>query len=161
MEESILFIPVNGIVQSIRPFGTGDACCDQIAAVRTDNGIVNLIITPETYVVNETRLRRGMQITAFYDGNAPMPLIFPPQYRALIVTRRQPQETIVIDYFDDELTATDLSLKLNIGPQTEIRTNNGQTFHCSLENRMLIVYYSATTRSIPPQTTPRLIIVLC
>ncbi len=26
---------------------------------------------------------------------------------------------------------------------------------------MLLVYYTVTTRSIPPQTTPRKIIVLC
>lgn len=160
--DTILFMPVYGMIQSIRPFAeTAGNCCSQIAAVRTGNGIVNLIITPDTYVVNETRLRRGMQIAAFYDGNAPMPLIFPPQYRALVVTRQRPQENIVMDYFDDELTAVNQSLTLNVGPQTEIRTNNGQSFHCSLENRLLIVYYTTTTRSIPPQTTPQKIIVMC
>ncbi len=160
--DSILFLPVYGIIQSIRPFPDNDgSCCSQIAAVRTENGIVNLIIGPDTYVVDGVHLSRGMRIAAFYDGNAPAPLIFPPQFQAVAVTQYRPQETVVMGYFDDELTGTELSLKLNIGPRTLIRTNNGQSFHCSLENRILLVYYTNTTRSIPPQTTPRKVIVWC
>ena len=157
--DDILFMPIMGIIQSIRPFSSG--CCDQIAAIRTQNGIVNVIITPETYVTGDRMLRRGMQIVAFYDGNAPVPLIFPPQYRALVVAIPRPNESVIIDYFDDTLTASTNSLRLNVGPQTTIRTINGQRFHCNLQNRVLLVFYTNTTRSIPPQTTPREIIAMC
>ena len=48
-----------------------------------------------------------------------------------------------------------------VSPSTQIMTSNGQRFNCSLEGQLLIVYYSAATMSIPPQTTPRRIIVVC
>lgn len=62
---------------------------------------------------------------------------------------------------DKYIPLIDQSLKLNIAPSTEIMTSNGQRFTCSLGGQLLVVYYSATTRSIPPQTTPRRIIVMC
>ncbi|MDY3022040.1 MAG: hypothetical protein SOS50_07710 [Oliverpabstia sp.] len=67
----------------------------------------------------------------------------------------------MLNYFDRNLLAGDGSLQLNIGRNTEITTLNGQSFPCSPGNRSLLVYYTATTRSIPPQTTPQRIIVLC
>lgn len=157
--DNILFFPVAGIIQSIRPFSMG--CCDQIAAIRTENGIVNVIVTAETYVSGERMLRRGMSVVAFYDGNAPVPLIFPPQYRAIAVAIPRSGESVMVDYFDDSLTGSNNSLRLNVGTQTKIRTPNGQRFHCDLPNRVLMVFYSSTTRSIPPQTTPREIIAMC
>ena len=44
---------------------------------------------------------------------------------------------------------------------TNVVTGNGQRFNCTIGGRNLIVFYSVTTRSIPPQTTPRKIIVMC
>ena len=52
-------------------------------------------------------------------------------------------------------------LQLNIANQTNITTTNGQPFHCPLGNRVLIVFYTNTTRSTPPQTTPNRVIVFC
>lgn len=154
-----LFLPITGIVQNITPMRND--CCQQMVSIRNSNGLTNMVISPDTYVVNETRLRPGMPVTGFYDGNAPVPLIFPPQYQALIIGRRNTNETIAVNYFNDELIAADQSLRLNIAPSTEIVTSNGQLYTCPLSNQPLIVYYTTTTRSIPPQTTPRKIIVLC
>lgn len=156
---NLSFTPVTGIVQNITPMR--NECCQQMVTLFNSNGITNVIISPDTYVINETRLRPGMTVTAFYDGNAPVPLIFPPQYRALILGRHSPNETMMADYFDRTLTASDQSLKLNIASSTEIVTSNGQAYSCPLFERLLIVYYSVTTRSIPPQTTPRKVIVVC
>ena len=80
------FLPIEGIVQNITPMQNN--CCQQMVSIRNSNGITNMIISTDTYVINETRLRSGMPVTAFYDGNAPVPLIFPPQYQALIIGRR-------------------------------------------------------------------------
>lgn len=155
----ISFLPVHGTIQSIVP--QRNDCCQQMVSIRNANGITNMLVTPDTYVINEVRLRTGMTVSAFYDGNAPAPLIFPPQFRASVIGRRNPNETITAGFFDGTLTSSDNSLRLNIARSTEILTSNGQVFPCSVRNRTLIVYYSATTRSIPPQTTPRRIIVLC
>lgn len=153
------FLPVSGVIQRITP--VANECCQQMLSIRNTNGVTNMIISPETYVINETRFRPGMLVTAFYDGNLPVPLIFPPQFRAVIIGRQNPTETIAVDFFDNTLTGTDNSLRLNIAGSTEIVTSNGQLYPCPPANQLLVVYYSVTTRSIPPQTTPRKVIVIC
>lgn len=151
-------VPVFGTIWSI---DTGEDCCSRIVALRTDNGIVNFVVTQETLIIDNRQLRPGMRIAAFYDSNLPVPLIFPPQYRAQLITTFGRNEHVMLNYFDSSLTATDNSLKLNPDRMTTIQTLNGQDFNCNIGNQALLVYYSETTRSIPPQTTPRRIIVLC
>lgn len=152
------FVPVTGTIFRVN---SGDDCCSQMVSLRTENGVVNFIVGPETMVVDSRQLRPGMEVTAFYDGSVPVPMIFPPQYRAWIITVRSRNEQVMINFFDRNLLAQDRSLQLNIDRNTDIKTSNGQNFNCRPENQVLLVYYSATTRSIPPQTTPRRIIVLC
>ena len=151
-------MPVTGIIQNVTSFS--EDCCEQQVTIRSDNGISQFIISPDTYVIGEVRLRPGMPVAAFYDASLPVPLIFPPRYQAVIIGRRNPSENIYVGYFDDSLTAEDNALKINLSRTTEIVTSNGQSYGCRPENKMLVVYYSETTRSIPPQTTPRKIIVL-
>ena len=139
----------------------GEDCCQQMITVQNTEGVHNFIISPETYVIDMVRLRSGMQVSAFYDANRPVPLIYPPQYQAVIVGRNVPNEKIYVGYFDENLKATDEQLKLNISRGTEIITANGQQYLCPVGQNTLIVYYTMTTRSIPPQTTPRKIIVMC
>ncbi len=152
-------IPISGTVQNISSFG--DNCCEQQITIRRGSDINNFIISADTYVVGATRLRPGMYVTAFYDSSLPVPLIYPPRYQAVIIGRRNPRENIFAGYFDETLTAEDNALQLNIGRSTEVVTSNGQAFNCSPENQLLVVYYTETTRSIPPQTTPRRVIVVC
>lgn len=151
--------PVNGVIQNVSRFGSN--CCEQQVTIRNNNDITNFIVSADTYVPGQTRLRPGMPVTAFYDAALPVPLIFPPRYQAVVIARRNPGETIFAGFFDENLTAENDALRLNLARSTEIITSNGQAFNCHPENQMLIVYYSETTRSIPPQTTPRRIIVMC
>ena len=151
--------PINGIVQNVSSFGNN--CCELQVTIRNTDGIHNFIVGPDTYVAGQSRLRPGMPVTAFYDTSLPIPLIFPPRYQAVIISRRNPRENIFAGYFDANLTAEDDALKLNIGRNTEIITSIGQQFNCQPGEQMLLVYYSETTRSIPPQTTPRKVVVMC
>ena len=157
--ENLNLIPISGMIQRIER--VPNDCCQQMITVRNEDGITRLIISADTFVIDTVRLRLGMQITAFYDGNLLVPLIFPPQYRAVIVGRSRPNETIYVGYFDENLLSADGTLQLNPSQATEIVTSNGQNFTCPVGNQVLVVYYSTTTRSIPPQTTPRKIIVMC
>lgn len=152
------FVPVIGIIQNI---SNGGECCTRRVSVRTDQGIINFMVTQETTIIESIRLERGMRIAAFYDSSLPVPLIFPPQYQAQLITTLGRNQNIMLNMFDGELTASDQSLKLNLGRRTEIMTLNGQPFTCNPGNHTLLVYYTATTRSIPPQTTPERIVVLC
>lgn len=152
------FVPVTGTILNI---SMRNDCCSQMMSVGTGNGIVNFIVDPMTQVIDHRRLRVGMQVAAFYDSSLPVPLIFPPQYRAQIVTLLGRNEQVMIGNFNADMLAADNSLQLNVARNTVIKTVNGQNFTCNPGNRTLLVYYTSTTRSIPPQTTPRKIIVLC
>lgn len=152
-------VPVSGVIQRIVPL-TGNCCSMQVSIVN-NSGVSNFIVSPSTYVIQEVHLRAGMLVTAFYDSSLAVPLVYPPEYQAVIIGRRNSGETIYAGYFDDDLLAEDQSLKLNVSPGTQILTANGQRFNCSLGGQMLIVYYTAATMSIPPQTNPRKIIVVC
>lgn len=153
------YLSVTGIIQSVSNFP--EDCCRLQVSVITQNGIVNMIVTPETYVVNNIRLMRGMSIITFYDADAPAVLIFPPQYNALVIAQKAPNESVELKYFDENLVSSDNSLQLNLNRTTQISTANGQMYACNPGNNWLLVYYSNTTRSIPPQTTPRRVIVMC
>lgn len=152
------FVPVIGIILNV---SRGDNCCSQMVSLRTGNGVVNFIVNEETMVVDNRQLRPGMRVAAFYDRSLPVPLIFPPQYRAQIITVLDRNEQILLNRFNRNLVAVDNSIQLNISANTVVRTENGQNFTCSPGGRVLLVYYTTTTRSLPPQTTPRRIIVMC
>lgn len=152
------FVPVIGTILNV---SRGNDCCTQMMSLGTENGVIDFVISQETLVIDSRQLRPGMRVAAFYDSSLPVPLIFPPQYRAQIITAINRNEQVMIAFFDRRLLAEDGSLQLNIGGNTVVRTANGQSFTCTPGNRFLLVYYTMTTRSIPPQTTPRKIIVLC
>lgn len=157
--ENSKYMSVSGIVQNISPID--GQCCEKMISILGSNGITNVILQSDTYVVNNTRLLRGMQISAFYDANQAIPLIFPPQYRATAIAQKFPDEFIVLDSFDDDLVGYNNSLQLNIAPMTKVNTANGQKYTCDLSDKLLMVFYTKTTRSMPPQTTPEKIIVMC
>ncbi len=152
------FVPVIGTIINI---SNENDCCSRMITMQTANGIVNFRVTSKTWIIDNRQLRIGLRVAAFYDGNLPVPLIFPPQYMAQIITVLGRNEQIMLNYFDNNLTATDMSLQLNVGRNTVINTINGQNAGCRLGNQNLLVYYTVTTRSIPPQTTPTRIVVLC
>lgn len=159
MKPSTYYTGITGIIERIQPVRS--ECCNQNISLRTLNGMVSFILSPGTYVTDNTPLRTGMRITAFYDVNQPVPLIYPPQYQAAFISRTEPGENITIAYFDSNLLSEENQLKLNISPSTRVTTANGQRFSCSVGNNLLMVYYGAATRSIPAQTTPERIIVFC
>ena len=152
------YMPVTGTILNLT---RGNDCCSQMMSIRSESGIVNFVVNQDTFVVDNRQLRPGMQVTAFYDSSLPVPMIFPPQYRAQIVTAIGRNEQVMFNYFDRNLLAADGSLRLNLAGNTMIQTVNGQNFSCRPGEHYLLVYYTITTASIPPQTTPRRIVVFC
>lgn len=136
--------------------------CFKLFTVQDRNdSVVNFVIEPETYFVDHAKVKVGDRVTGFYDANAPVPLIYPPQYRAVVVAKDRLNQFVKVDYFNYQLISSDGSLKLNLSRDTEMVLENGQAFTLYPANRDLVVIYGATTRSIPAQTTPHKIIVLC
>ena len=152
------FEKVEGIIQGIE---RGEDCCSMMLSLISGSDIVNVTVSGDTVVVDNVRLRPGMRIAAFYDTNLPTPAVYPPQYRAELVTSVRRGQQVMLDYFNDQLESADGSLKLNIGPMTNVMTLNGQPYTCSPENMELLVFYTAATFSMPAQTTPQRVIVMC
>ena len=154
-----------GIVTKIDDFNTATGksigCYKLMTVQNRDGSIVNFVITPTTYFVNHILIRVGDAIIGFYDANAPVPLIYPPQYQAIVVARLNLGQNVKVDYFNEQLVSSDGTLKLNIAPYTQIMLENGQVFNGNPANHNLIVLYGPATRSIPAQTTPYRIIVMC
>ncbi|WP_332649093.1 hypothetical protein [Lysinibacillus sp. 54212] len=154
----------SGMITGISDFNTGqgDNGCYKLFSVQNRVGeMVNFVISPTTYVLDQVMLTVGDRVTGYYDGDAPVPLIYPPQYRALIMTKNNPMLNVKVDFFNNQLISSDGGLKLNLSPQTQIVLPNGQAFTNPITNRNLMVLYGPTTRSIPAQTTPYKIIVWC
>lgn len=159
------YVPVTGRIVAVqkRAFeGRGYGGCSRMITVESGDGeITNFWVTPETYVVDFTTLQEGMNVTVFYDSDLPAPLIYPPQFLAAVAALSEEGRMIAVSYFDHSLLAEDKSLQLNFSPETEVLTDNNQTFLGNPGGHVLVVLYSRTTRSIPPQTSPERIIVLC
>ena len=152
------FEKVEGIIREIN---RGDDCCAMMVSVISDSNIVNVVVSGDTMVIDNVRLRPGMRIAAFYDAELPTPAVYPPQYRAELVTSLRNGQNVALDFFDGNLVSYDNTLQLTISPLTTIETLNGQRYLCSPGNAELLVYYTTSTFSIPAQITPQKIIVLC
>lgn len=159
------FWSLRGIITMISDFSTtaGEATgCTKLMTVRNiDGNIANFIVTPNTYFVDHTTMHVGDMVTGFYDATAPVPAIYPPQILAVIMSKNSTHQNVKVDYFDEQLVSSDGTLKLNLSKFTPILLENDQLFTKSPANHNLIVVYGPTTRSIPAQTTPYKIIVLC
>ncbi|GGH20287.1 hypothetical protein [Paenibacillus segetis] len=158
------FYSFHGTITMINDFFTGQNDEGCLKLISVDNGLgalVNFVVSPNTYFVNHEMVSVGDQVTGYYDGNAPAPLIYPPQYQAIVMVKNSPYQNVKVDYFNTELESSDGRLRLNISPYTQIVLTNGQLFSRTPANRDLIVIYGPTTKSIPAITTPYRIIVLC
>lgn len=138
-----------------------DGCYKLISVEDGVGGIANFVVSPTTYFVDQAMVAVGDRVTGYYDANAPVPLIYPPQYRALVIVKHTPSQNVKVDYFDSQLVSSDGQLKLNLSPYTQILLQNGQAFSKNIGNRNLIVIYGPATKSLPAQTTPFKIVVWC
>lgn len=153
------FQSFSGIITMIT---NNDGGCYKLVSVDNEQGMfVNFVVEPMTYFVDHMMVRIGDRITGFYDANVPVPLIYPPQYRAVVMAADSPNQHVKVDYFNEYLVSSDGQLRLNLSPQTPVLLENGQQFTGNLTNRNLIVSYGASTKSIPALTTPSQIIVMC
>jgi hypothetical protein len=160
------FASFSGTIIGIEDFwvdetGQNSGCYKLFSLVDDYGNPANFVIERTTYFVNHITAGLGDRVTGFYDANAPVPLIYPPQYRALVMSKAMPNRNVKVDYFNNELVGSDNNLKLNLSPYTQILLENDQAFTKSPANRNLIVIYGPSTKSIPAQTTPYKIIVMC
>lgn len=108
-------------------------------------------------------LKKNMKVEAYYDKNKPMILIYPAQItpELFFVMNEEKPGSVKVGKFDDDFLSLDKELKLNIGEETTLLNEQGEKIALAdLKDKELVVFYSITTKSLPPQTPPTKIIVL-
>ena len=154
-------IDVDGIIKTTTDVNNKD---DQ-------NNTVNLKITDDTLVYdnlgNKKALRDltdGSKITVFTGSYEPTPLILPVQYTAnVIIINGDKEGNVNVDtYLADEEGYTNAANNLNIAAadDTKIVDKDEKEYKGDLDKNDLIVFYGASTKSIPAQTTPTKVVVL-
>lgn len=155
-----------------------DSDVDGIIKTTTDvnnkddqNNTVNLKITDDTLVYDNlgnkkalSDLTDGSKITVFTGSYEPTPLILPVQYTAnIIIINGDKEGNVNADtYLADEEGYTNAANTLNIAAadDTKIVDKDEKEYKGDLDKNDLIVFYGASTKSIPAQTTPTKVVVL-
>ena len=159
------FESVTGTIVDMVPTRVGnrraDGCMVFVTLEDMDGNTVNFLMTPATFVVDFETLSVGMNCTFWYAADAPVPLIYPPQYSAVAAAQVKNGRFVNVGFYNTSMVNEDQTLQLNMDASVDIRTTNNQYFQGSPANRNLVVVYSSSTRSIPAQTTPAKVYVLC
>lgn len=159
------FGSVTGTIVDMVPTRMGgrraDGCMIFATVEDMEGNTVNFMMTPATYVVDFDTLSVGMKCTFWYLLDAPVPLIYPPQYNAVVAAQEKNGRMVNVGYYNTNLVNEDNSLMLNMDGSVEVRTINNQYFQGSPANHSLVVLYGNSTRSVPAQTTPMKVVVLC
>lgn len=164
-DQSNRFGAISGRIVELAPHGVRNGrpdSCMLLATVESEDGnIVNFMINSATYVVDFVTLSVGMMCTFWYRADAPMILIYPPQYTAVVVAQQNSNRSVDVSRYGPRLVNEDRTLQLNLGGRTRLRTTNNQVYQGNPANHDLVVVYDMATRSIPAQTTPLEVVVLC
>ncbi|WP_124067690.1 hypothetical protein [Clostridium sp. E02] len=160
------YIPVYGIVSSITAFNESPAnqSCTVLISINTPKlEQINFLVTPQTYVVNQHTFKTGNAIVALYDSTIPVPLIYPPQYTAVVLAEHNIGTLVELDYFNEYLQNTSQTLQLEIPEDgnTLILLSNGQISFEAPENHYLFVIYPSGNDVVPVVTIPIKVIVFC
>ena len=162
------YFSVTGTVVSIDPF-EGQEDWQRVSIEDADGNPATLIVTEDTVYPFESEIKVGDTVTGYYLSEAPMVMIWPPQYTTAILVAGIPGDSSVRadrfyawdDHTDDYLINTDKSFAFLIDGNTEIILANGDDFSDGdIEGRRLVVIYSISTRSIPELATATKVIVL-
>lgn len=109
-------------------------------------------------------LKVGMNITVIVPKNAPMTMSLPAKISdqvAIIVN--SDEATTNMSYFNEELVNEENTLQLNVGRETYITNTTGERRIFTgedIQNHSAVVIYTITTRSIPAQTNPKMVLIL-
>lgn len=158
-EKKAHFNSFTGTVKEIRE-SAFDTDITYVLLVNKEGMEANIVLTEDTYYINDEKIIIGSEVTGYYDANAMMIMIYPPQYVAVAVMVSNSKPFIKVDLFDKDLISADKTLKLKISKDTQVISKDGKEFKGALKNRKLAVFYGTSTRSIPAQTTPDKVVVL-
>ena len=161
------YMKATGVVQEIEKETDGI----RLTIENGDKMITILRITDESLMFNSATtnqlkladLKKGAIVEAYYDKNKPMILIYPATVTPEIVIVKDEKDfgSVKISQFDTNFLSLDGELKLNMGEETPLFNQQGEAIELKdLQGKELVVFYSITTMSLPPQTPPTKVIAL-
>ncbi|MBQ8301593.1 MAG: copper amine oxidase N-terminal domain-containing protein, partial [Clostridia bacterium] len=135
---------------------------NEINYVTSENTLVYTVSGEKKSVKDITK---DASITVFTSSYSAAPMIMPPQYKAdvIIINDAEAVSSVNVDTYVAEgetLVSVSNSLVLNMAETTKVVDKEDKETEGILENSDLIVFYSMSTRSIPPQTTPEKVVVI-
>lgn len=137
-----------------------------------ENGGLRFVVAPTTTIVDrETgsvitadKLTEGTEVAVIYSAMAPMGMSMPPYMgQVTAVVANADKGSISVGHFNDDLLNEKDLLQLNISEDTTILTTLGTKSILSADDvkgKDAVVFYDITTRSIPAQTNPSLVLLL-
>lgn len=115
-------------------------------------------------VITADKLTEGMEVAVIYSAMAPMGMSMPPYMgQVTAVVANADKGSISVGHFNDDLLNEKDLLQLNISEDTTILTTLGTKSILSADDvkgKDAVVFYDITTRSIPAQTNPSLVLLL-
>lgn len=160
------YLSVYGIVGSVTPFYTtvtGHSCSLLLSVTTQSLGQVNFVVTPQTFVLEQHTFSPGDAIIGVYNTSVPVPLIYPPQYQAVVLAQNSFGYRAALDYFDEDLLNAAQTMKLTIPTDGSTQTLliNGQNYSYNPGDHYLFILYMSDSENTPAEITPQKIIVFC
>jgi len=153
--EPPVFLSITGVVTQVG---------EEFVQIEDEAGDpTTLLVSDTTCYPFENEIGVGDTVTGYYRFSPIMPLIFPPQHTVEVLVAGMPEDqSIHVDRFSagELLVSGDGMLALRIDENTQIITTDGEAFEGEVDGLDLVVIYDVSTRSIPAQTTPIVVIVL-
>ena len=144
---------------------------NKVFTMDNENGGLRFVAPTTTIVDRETgsvitadKLTEGMEVAVIYSAMAPMGMSMPPYMgQVTAVVANADKGSISVGHFNDDLLNEKDLLQLNISEDTTILTTLGTKSILSADDvkgKDAVVFYDITTRSIPAQTNPSLVLLL-
>lgn len=147
---------------------------DDYTKIQIDNDDMGMIFTVESdvFVIDQKDnsyksiqdLEKGMEITAVLSNNSIMTMSIPPMTPGAAGFIINAEGSFIdLSTYNEDLTNSNNTLKLNIDEKTiitDIRGSKKMFSQEDLKNSELLVFYGASTRSIPAQTSPSFVMIL-
>lgn len=162
------YITTSGKIMEISDTEDGN----KIVTIDNENGGLRFVVAPTTFLVDRVSntvvtadtLTKDMAVTVVYGANSPMGMSMPPYLgNVTAVVTNADQGNVNVGLFNDELVNEADKLQLNVAEDTQILSTLGTKMILSAEDvkgKNAMVFYDVTTRSIPAQTTPSLVVLL-
>ena len=130
---------------------------------RLNNGEVIIDAETLTYLTPE-QIKKGMSVTVVVPKNSPVALSLPAISSSQVAVIVNSENTFINqDYFNEELVNESNNLALNLDNSVCILSTTGEKRIFTtddIKNQNAIVFYTSSTRSIPAQTTPKMVLIL-